>query len=222
MTRYEKEAKQRFDAGLAVVGEWTFTAREELKKRGFLWYGKGRAWVAPSEEARDRAIAELVAEAVPRWSVTVHSDGGWKNGIGRWAWYCKTTNTAPIIGHGEGEAPGSAFCEAEAMARGLSLALDAWAYGIAEVAASAAERGLAPGKPTVFLRTDCAALLDALQRDEVPRGWRFDSVAWIREQPAAHGIVFDMKHIRGHGDNRRSTAAWVNWKVDALSSMRGR
>ena len=224
---YEEEAERRYAAGLSVSGEWTFIAKDRLKAGGFLWHRLRRCWCAPSASAKAEAERQWAEADVARWSVTVHGDGGWKNGTGRWAWYCKTSGEPPILGRAEGPTSGPGETEANALCSGLRVSLDAWGGRIEEAKVAAEQRGLVAPAPLVFLRSDCLNLLKAIEQKlsgrnrSLPSGWRYSAVYELLDLHRQWALSFNIKHVKGHGDPSKSTAAWVNWKVDAMSSMRG-
>lgn len=197
-----REHHRRRGLRLGVTGRWTFAHRAELKHRGFLW--DGECWLAPSEEVRDRARADLQGkEAVEEWSLTVHGDAGWKDGIGRWAWFCRSALPPRLLeGAEQGECPNSTVAEARALLWGVRAALARWP--VPEP----------PAPATLYLRSDSKSVIDAI----TARSARLDEVGQILSHLPPR-LTVNAKHVPGH--RKGGTAAWVNDRVDRASNLRG-
>ena len=191
---------------LLVQGSWTYAARGELRERGFRWDPKRRGWKAPNVEARDRAIAELSGTVLNEWSLTVHGDAGWKDGIGRWAWYVRW-GRGRVEGRHEGRCPSVAEAEARSLWYGLAVGLEQ------HEPRSDADRRV------VFLRNDNLDVVRALKGEIRLTS---EAVGEILQLCEDHRIDINAKHVKGHQRSSNSVAAWVNNRVDKLSNMRNR
>jgi ribonuclease HI len=199
--RLSHEARRRQAAGLSVTGRWTFTCRAELKNRGFIW--DGEAWLAPDEPTKIKALADL-SHTPPdlSWSVTIHGDAGFKNGIGRWAWLCRSSLPPRYLtGEDQGPCPSVEEAEARALLHGLQATLSLWTPP--------------PTPGTLYLRSDSQAVIEAIQR----RSTTLPPIqALLKALPPQ--ILIDAKHVPGHG-RAKGTARWANNRVDLASNLRG-
>jgi len=206
---YEKEAERRWREGWGVKGKWTFAAKDELKSRGFYWCARGRCWAAPDLAAKQLAEVELGGAVLPatHWSMTVHGDAGFKDGVGRWAWCVKYEDHPYLEGHKEESGPANvATYEARSLAYGLAAGLEEW-----------------PPHRThtdrhVYLRNDNKGVVTAIQ--SANRKHHIEAVRDILNLAEEFGLKLDVKHVKGHQRSRNSTAAWMNNRVDRRSSMR--
>lgn len=195
-----KEHRRRQQANLHVRGSWTYPHREELKRRGFLW--DGVVWLAPDETARDKAVEEFAnAPGEREWTLTVHGDAGWKDGTGRWAWFCRSHLPPQVVeGFEQGECPSVNIAEARALLWGLRAALEVWAPP--------------PVGGTIFLRSDNKNAIDEL----TARSRRMPEVAQLIDLVPVN-VTLNLKHVPAH--SRGTTAAWANNRVDRASNLRG-
>lgn len=199
--RLSPEHLRRQRLNLAARGSWTYPHRNELKRRGFLW--DGASWLAPDADTLQQAVRDLRDAPFEReWSVTVHGDAGWKDGIGRWAWFCRSHLPPELIeGTDQGPCQNSGVAEARALLWGVRAAFATWPP---------------PSTPgTLFLRSDNKGVLDclSLQRDN------FEDMVALRALIPAH-LTLNVKHVPGH-QRANTTAAWVNRRVDQASHLRG-
>lgn len=191
-------------SSLDVRGQWTYAARRELRKRGFRWMPRCRAWRAPNAEARDLAISQLSGWQSREWSLTVHGDAGWKDGVGRWAWYARYEGGV-VKGVSQGEMHSVFNAEAASLLWGLRAAL----------AAHPPDKQ-APRR-IVYFRNDNLGVIQHIKQKR-RSNWL---VKQILELCKTHCLTVNAKHVKGHQNPGNSTAAWVNYQVDAMSSLRG-
>lgn len=206
---YRLEAEERCREGWGVDGNWTFTHKEELKKRGFMWSSKDRQWAAPSAEARDKALEDLAATVVEPWTMTVYGDAGWKNGVARWAWYVRWAKGPAGLHEGfeEGDCPNINEGEARSLLDGLLA-------GLKHNPPPDDER-----ERVVFMANDNMAVVNAIRE----RRHRFtESVDQLLSVVKDWGMRVQIKHVKGHQSPSASVQAWVNNRVDEIGNMRGR
>ena len=180
----------------------TYPYRQELRALGLRW--QDGVWWASSADMHAQALEVLrqPAPAMP-WSLTVHGDAGWKDGLGRWAWFAR--NDAPphrLEGVEQAACPNIQEAEGRALLYGLREALRAWTPQ--------------PGG-VVYLRSDNLAVVERLHQREALRC--APAVAEILALVPA-GVHLDARHVPGHG-RASGTARWVNERVDAASHLRG-
>lgn len=155
--------------------------------------------MAPSLEIKEEAIRDL-SHMVSLPSVTVHGDAGWKDGIGRWAWFVRSgIPPYKIEGVDQGTCPSVMKAETRAILGGIQAALSAWTLPIGS---------------TFFIRTDNQEVVRQLLKD-VQRVSEIDQILILLKD-----FTCDVKHVPGHGKSR-GRAAWVNNRVDATSNLRG-
>lgn len=180
----------------------TYPYRQELRALGLRW--QDGVWWASSADMHAQALEVLrqPAPAMP-WSLTVHGDAGWKDGLGRWAWFAR--NDAPphrLEGVEQAACPNIQEAEGRALLYGLREALRVWTPQ--------------PGG-VVYLRSDNLAVVERLHQREALRC--APAVAEILALVPA-GVHLDARHVPGHG-RASGTARWVNERVDAASHLRG-
>lgn len=178
-----------------VQGNWAYNARAALKEAGCRWNAAYRVWDAPSAEVQQELI-RLHGSAPVEWSATVHGDGGWKNGTGRWA-YKARSHLPPLwlSGAFEGTCPDSMHAELWALQEGVKRVLAVW---------PPPETG-----GTLFIRSDCQGALTRIE-------------TWVKTLNLHSSIRVCIKHVPGHGKSANLRARWMNEQVDQASSMRGR
>ena len=203
MRNLQRELERRRRENLAVSGGWTFPARGELKSRGFLWDGVN--WLAPGPEEKARALKELTGtrRSIEEWSVTIHGDAGFKEGYGRWAWFCRSSLPPfKVEGVSEGSCKNVQIAEARALLVGVREALRTW-----------------PPKGTpdsvLFVRSDNLGVIE----DISARRSRVQEIGELLSIVPAN-VRIDARHVKGHNVDK-STATWVNRRVDAMSNLRG-
>ena len=183
-----------------VSGAWTYAARGELRRRGFWW--NGRAWVAPSSEAAKQARHDLSGAVDTSWSLTVHGDAGWKDGVGKWAWFVRW-NGGRVEGADAGTCPSVACAEALSLLAGVRVGVTRY---------QPKDGGV------VYLRNDNLGVVTMLQQGA--RG-KLQPVDDLLDLCDRHRLRVDARHVKGHQNPSNSVAAWVNNRVDALSHLRG-
>lgn len=183
---------------------WAYHHRGELKKRGFRW--NGQVWTHPNADVVAKAIAELSIKPIENkeWTVTVHGDGGWKNGIGRSAYLIRHDEGGRWTGVVEWECAGAFEAEVRALHDGVQRAMNLWT---------------APTDRTcrIYLRTDCMRVVDQV----TGKTKRSPEVRAILKLIPKH-VHVNTRHVPAHGKSVDGTAKWCNDVVDKLSSMRGR
>lgn len=195
-----EEHRRRQRLNLFARGGWTYPNRQALKERGFLW--DGTAWLAPSKEELDAAILDLQESTTQEWTLTIHGDAGWKDGTGRWAWFCRSNLPPKLIeGFDQGQCFSVNIAEARAILWGVRAAFAAWPP---------------PSGPGVlFIRSDNMSVINDLQS----RSRRMEEIAELLELVPSN-LTLNVKHVPAHGKTG-GTAGWVNRRVDRASHLRG-
>lgn len=181
--------------------------RDKLKDIGCRFDGTSRKWYALSEEMQATALNLLPERGsiVDEWSFTVHSDAGFRDGIGRMAWLCRSSFTPFKVTGAESKAvPNSTYAEELAMLLGLQRAADLWPFPKA-------------GPGTIYLRSDCMSVVRQLNGQTRTLS---DPMKEARGMIPSH-IKINAKHVAGHGRDANQRAAFCNNTVDRLSHLRG-
>jgi len=158
-------------------------------------------------------------EKMRRW-VTLYVDAGWKEGRARCGFIARGS-VAPTWHQGSGEASCDSSVAAESLAvlHGLRATHAVFSPNIEE------------GLEGVFLRSDCLAVVNNLQRHWTPaykkwvrclRGDTRQITEGIREFCEVHQLRLLAKHVRGHERESDRVRSWMNQRADLLGNMRGR
>jgi hypothetical protein len=188
-----------------VRGKWTYAHRHALRALGCVW--NGSAWVAPTAEVYAQAMAFADVPYEEDWTVTVHGDAGWKNGVGRWAWFCRSSAPPQVVeGVNQGETKDVFVAESLALYHGVMEAFKVWVP-------PTDKRGV------LFLRSDNLAVVQSLSG---PYGRPSPGTKHLARlvNLVPPNIRIDAKHVPAHGKTG-GTAGWANARVDAASHLRG-
>ena len=186
---------------LPVVGPHSFAHREAIKALGCRWAGGKWCASTPQMHAEATKLANQTP-TVSEWTLTVHGDAGWKNGIGRWAWFCRS-GEYPFNMEGARQAAISSSQEAEAQALldGVRQALSVW---------TPPDSG-----GTLYLRTDNLGVVHQIQGLNAKSTQVQEMLGLL---PST--LKVNARHVPAHGRSV-GTTGWANAKVDALSNLRG-
>lgn len=199
---------------MAVTKKWflpsdsrAYHLREKLKELGCRFDSASRRWYALSEEMHAAALILLPERGsiIDEWSFTVHTDAGFRDGIGRMAWFCRSSFTPyKVTGAESRTVPNSTYAEELAMLLGLQRAVDLWPFP-------------KTGTGTIYLRSDCMSVVRQLNGQTRTLS---SPMKEARDMIPSH-IKVNAKHVAGHGRDANQRAAFCNRAVDQLSHLRG-